>query len=76
MKQAILTMFLSSTLLIGCSGAGRDTLLGAGTGAGAGAAIGHATGGHAAEGAAIGGAVGAASGYGIHEMHEHNDDDE
>lgn len=56
--------------MIGCSGAGRDTLLGAGAGAGAGAAIGHAAGGHAGTGAAIGSAVGAATGYGIHESHK------
>ena len=66
----ILTASLAT--LVGCSSAGRDTLLGAGAGAGAGAAIGHAAGGHAGEGAAIGSAVGAAAGYGIH---EHNKDD-
>jgi len=63
------TLFLAATLtmLSACSGAARDTLLGAGAGAGAGAAIGHAAGGHAGTGAAIGSAVGAAAGYGIHE---------
>jgi len=77
MKTLLGSVMLSSALigLIGCSGAARDTLLGAGAGAGAGAAIGHAAGGHAGEGAAIGSAVGAASGYGIHEMKEHHDDD-
>ena len=70
------TLVLSATVmaLAGCSGAARDTMLGAGAGAGAGAAIGHAAGGHAGTGAAIGSAVGAATGYGIHEAHEHDDD--
>jgi osmotically inducible lipoprotein OsmB len=73
MKRAIFgSMLFASLLLVACSGAGRDTLLGAGAGAGAGAAIGHAVGGGTAEGAAIGGAVGAATGYGIHES---KDDD-
>lgn len=69
------TLAFSGALMLtaGCSGAGRDTLLGAGAGAGAGAAIGHAAGGHAGTGAAIGSAVGAAAGYGIHESKEHDD---
>lgn len=78
MKSTVFgTLMLSAALLAvtGCSGAGRDTLLGAGAGAGAGAAIGHAAGGHAGTGAAIGSAVGAATGYGIHESREHHDDD-
>jgi len=73
MKRVIFgSLLFSSLFFVACSGAGRDTLLGAGAGAGAGAAIGHAVGGGAAEGAAIGGAVGAATGYGIHES---KDDD-
>jgi hypothetical protein len=69
-----LVLAAAAAVWVGCSGAGRDTLLGAGAGAGAGAAIGHAAGGHAGTGAAIGSAVGAGAGYGIHEAHEHDDD--
>ena len=75
-SRSFATVILSATMLTlaACSGAARDTMLGAGAGAGAGAAIGHAAGGHAGTGAAIGSAVGAATGYGIHEAHEHDDD--
>ena len=75
MKTKLSAVMLCSTMLAiaACSGAARDTMLGAGAGAGAGAAIGHAVGGGTAEGAAIGGAVGAATGYGIHES-QHDDD--
>jgi hypothetical protein len=68
-------LFLAATIAgaAACSGAARDTLLGAGAGAGAGAAIGHAAGGHAGTGAAIGSAVGAATGYGIHESKKGDD---